>query len=122
MTPEQVEEWVAAHPLQPIEVDCATTVMLKILDGKCKMNPQEKIIMAYLYDAVKTCCGKLFGDGVHEFIAMARLQLDEEMKMQVYEKRLMAETQLSRPVMKAFKSMIRQQGLLPAKLATAEED
>ena len=37
------------RPLSASDVDCATTVMLKILDGKCKMAEQEKHIMAWLY-------------------------------------------------------------------------
>jgi hypothetical protein len=32
--------------------------------------------------------------------------------MQIYEKRLLAETVISRPVMKQFKAFIREQGLL----------
>jgi len=34
------------------------------------------------------------------------------MKTFIYEKRVLAETMISRPVMKGFKAMIRQQGLL----------
>ena len=38
MNAEQVRQWVLEHPLSPAHVDCATAVMLKILDGKCKMD------------------------------------------------------------------------------------
>lgn len=51
---ERVQDWVQAHPMQPIHVDCATTVMLKILDGKCKMRENEKRVMTLLYDAFKS--------------------------------------------------------------------
>jgi len=122
MNLQEVEAWLSQNPLQPIEVDCATTVMLKILDGKCKMNAQEKMIMALLYEASHALPGQLFDAAMHRFIAHARSRLDEAMKMQVYEQRLLAETRLSRPVMKAFKAMLRQKGLLPAKLAITEED
>jgi hypothetical protein len=37
-----VRQWVLEHPLSPAHVDCATAVMLKILDGKCKMDAEEK--------------------------------------------------------------------------------
>jgi hypothetical protein len=112
MNPEQVQQWLLLHPLSPIHVDCATTVMLKILDGKCKMSAAEKQVMTFLYDAVKTQAGQVLGAELHPLIASAREYLDEELKTRIYETRLLAETTISRPVMKDFKAMIRQQGLL----------
>ncbi len=111
MNPETVGRWVAEHPLTPLHVDCATTVMLKILDGKCKMYPEEKIVMTLLYDQVKGLPGELFDDALHRLIAEARDNLDEAMRNRIYEKRVLAETVLSRPVMKGFKALIRQRGL-----------
>jgi len=52
MTPD-VSDWVKRHPLEPVHVDCATTVMLEILDGKCKMSTEEKTVMTLLYDQIK---------------------------------------------------------------------
>lgn len=112
MSAEHVARWVAAHPLIPAHVDCATTVMLKILDGKCKMRPTEKTVMALLYEQVKDCPGALLGADSHRLIAEARSQLDEAMQLRVYERRVLAETMISRPVMKGFKAMLREQGLL----------
>ena len=112
MSFEQVQAWVEAHPLQPIHVDCATAVMLKILDGKCKMKSGEKRVMEWLYDAVKSFPGEVLEASLHGLIESARENADDVMKMQIYEKRLLAETTISRPVMKGFKAMIRQQGLL----------
>ena len=104
-------QWLEQHPFSPTEIDCVTTVKLKILDGKCKMVADEKIVMGALYDALKTRAGKLLGPEVHELIHRAQGQLDEAMCLQVYEQRLLAETMLSRPVMKAFKARIRIEGL-----------
>lgn len=112
MTREHVATWVRAHPLSPTHVDCATTVMLKILDGKCKMNGEQKVVMAYLYDEVRDRPGDLFGEPFHELIARGRAAIDDELREEIYERRLLAETQLSRPVMKAFKAMLRQTGLI----------
>jgi hypothetical protein len=109
---DHVARWAEAHPLSPGHVDCATAVMLKILDGKCKMREAEKAVMALLYDAVRARPGEKLGDDIHALIADARGNLDEAMKMHVYEKRVLAETAISRPVMKGFKAMIRQEGLL----------
>lgn len=108
---QQIFKWAKTHPFEPIHVDCTTTVMLKILDGKCKMNPAEKRVMAILYDAVKGQTGKLFGDEFHTLISTVRQQRTNEMKNYIYERRVLAETMLSRPVMKGYKAMIREQGL-----------
>ncbi len=103
--------WVTAHALTPSDIDCITVVMLKILDGKCKMNAVEKHVMAALYDAVCDRPGHRFGTAEHALIATARHCADDAMKNAIYEHRVLAETALSRPVMKAFKAMIRVNGL-----------
>lgn len=120
MTAARVALWVAEHPLSASDVDCATAVMLKILDGKCKMGEVDKRVMEQLYDAVKACPGLRFDDQFHALIASARRQADEALKNFIYEKRVLAETAISRPVMKAFKAMIREQGLFVGQ--TGEED
>ena len=118
---QQVAEWVRAHPPSPGDVDCATAVMLKILDGKCKMNEIDKIVMAHLYDAVKDRPGLRLGEDIHGLIATARHAADEALKDFIYERRVLAETAISRPAMKAFKAMIRQQGLFDG-LASEPDD
>ena len=112
MSAEQVARWLAAHPLSPAHVDCATAVMLKILDGKCKMRPTEKQVMTLLYQQVKDCPGALLGAAEHALIAEAGASPDEAMKLRVYERRVLAETMLARPLMKGFKAMLRERGLL----------
>ncbi|MEZ5451469.1 MAG: hypothetical protein R3E93_01435 [Thiothrix sp.] len=112
MTAEHVGRWVQEHPLSPAHVDCATAVMLKILDGKCKMDAEEKLVMALLYDEVKSCPGVMLGEDIHALIVTARhSNEDDEIREFVYEKRVLAETMISRPVMKGFKGMIRAEGL-----------
>ncbi|MBU3695815.1 hypothetical protein [Dechloromonas sp.] len=106
-----VPAWVAAHALTPSDIDCATAVMLKILDGKCKMGEVDKLVMAALYDAVRHRPGERFGSTEHALIATARQGADDAMKNAIYERRVLAETEISRPVMKAFKAMTRAEGL-----------
>lgn len=111
MTFTDVQQWVVQHPLRPAYVDCATAVKLKILDGKCKMNSSEKIVMDWLYQAVKHEQGVVLGADIHNLILDAAGKTDETYTLYIYEKRVLAETMISRPVMKEFKKMIRQQGL-----------
>jgi len=107
-----VQRWYISRYLDPVQVDCIIAVMLKILDGKCKMSAIEKEIMILLYDCLDRGKGSKLGSQEHELIGRARLLPDDEtLKIEVYEKRLLAETMISRPVMKVFKSMLRREGL-----------
>lgn len=108
----KVAAWLAEHPLKPAHVDCATAVMLKILDGKCKMDAAEKQLMRVLYAAVKDRPGKLLGADSHALIAQSYGQLSEERRLRIYEQRVLAESMISRPVMKGFKAMLRETKLL----------
>jgi hypothetical protein len=107
-----VEDWLARHGLGASEVDCANAVMLKILDGKCKMPPMEKRVMSELYRQLGRRCGGLLGPSVHALVAAAGERPDDEMRACIYEQRVLAESMIARPVMKAFKAMIRDTGLL----------
>jgi hypothetical protein len=109
-------DWARRWKSDPVQVDCTTTVMLKILDGKCKMNGAEKQVIAEIYDVIKDRPGKLLDNKVHHLIATARSCPDEKILEEIYEQRLYAEQMISRPVMKAFKAMLRSEGILPDKL------
>jgi hypothetical protein len=104
--------WAGEHLTAPLDIDCTTAVMLKILDGKCKMAEEEKAVMEVLYDAVKSRAGKFLGSGDHTLIARARQVKDDSLVMEIYERRLMAETMISRPVMKAYKARLWDAGIL----------
>jgi hypothetical protein len=104
--------WAASAHLDPAEIDCATALMLKIIDGKCKMNPGEKLVMAVIYDVVKDRPGQHLGVADHQLIARARTSADPDILARVYERRVLAETMISRPVMKSYKAMLREVGVL----------
>ena len=55
--------------------------------------------------------GQRFGDDFHALIARARMDAGDALREHIYETRVLAETALSRPVMKAFKAMLRADGL-----------
>lgn len=104
--------WAERHLSDPLRIDCTTALMLKILDGKCKMGEDDKAVIPVLYDAVRGHPGRLLDDECHALIDRARRAMDETLAMVVYEKRLLAETMISRPVMKAYKAWLRDQGIL----------
>ena len=109
---QTINSWLEKNPLQPVHIDCTTTVMLKILDGKCKMNDDEKSVVALLYNIVKDRPGELLGQDIHQLINVARTKPDDDVLELVYEQRLYAEQMISRPVMKAYKAMLRHHGLI----------
>lgn len=111
MTEDYIRLWLRNNALTPVHVDCATAVMLKILDGKCKMAVEEKQVMTLLYEQIKEQPGQLLLQDIHDLIAVARANPDESMKLVIYEKRVLAETMISRPEMKGFKAMICERGL-----------
>lgn len=104
--------------LGPAEIDCAIAVMLKILDGKCKMPPGEARIMQAVYDIVRDRPARHLGPKAHRMIAVARSEGTTRFRAEVYEARVLAETCISRPVMKAFKRRLRRVGVLPEQAAS----
>lgn len=112
ITDDEAAAWAKNWASEPIHVDCTTTVMLKILDGKCKMNSEEKHVIAVIYDVVKGRAGKLLENSIHQLIDQARSHPDEKILEDVYEQRLYAEQAITRPVMKAYKAMLRREGIL----------
>lgn len=119
-TQQVISDWIGAwltkHPISGVHLDCVTTIMLKILDGKCKMTASDKIVIRHLYAHTHLLAGELFGQDMHDLIAsyldlFSKGTVTDEWVQHIYEKRLLVETMISRPVMKAFKKKIRDQGL-----------
>lgn len=100
-------EWAMEATFDAMDVDCTTTVVLKILDGKCKMLPGEKLAVMAVYDVVKQRHANLFSDDTHEVISAARQQPDSEVMEAIHELRLFAEANIAKPIMKAYKAKLR---------------
>jgi len=99
--------WAHATPLEPVHLDCVAAIMLKILDGKCKMGEAEKAALTAVYDEVWTRPGLSLGDEVHTLIAQARRGTNPTLAEAVHGWRVRAETEIPKPVMKGFKHMLR---------------
>lgn len=99
--------WALTMTFDASQVDCTTTVVLKILDDKCKMLPGEKAAVMHVYDVVKSQPGNLFDDSVHATITKARVHTDEESKARIHVLRVYAEANIPKPVMKAYKAVLR---------------
>ncbi len=113
MTPPEIATWASKNIVDPLDIDCVITLMLKILDGKCKMSDADQQVGVLLYAAVgQRPVSRLDATSCHALIEEAQSHGDEGLKMRIYEQRLLAETMLSRPVMKAFKARLREAGIL----------
>lgn len=107
-------EWASKQRFDTIAVDCTTTVVLKILDGKCKMLPGEKNAILEIYDVVKHQTGEIFNKQTHQAIDVARAVYDQNTNLgdhimqHIHELRVFAESQIPKPTMKTYKAMLRE--------------
>lgn len=105
-------DWAMQVDFGPMEVDCTTTVVLKIIDNKCKMLPGEKTAVLAVYDVVKGREGVLFDSRVHDIIDQARnmpdVALDGSVQREIHTQRVEAEALIPKPTMKAYKSLLRE--------------
>jgi hypothetical protein len=100
-------EWASEVNFTPLDVDCTTTVVLKILDGKCKMLPGEKTAVLAVYDVVRQQPGERLDPRVHLLINQARLSPSVEVMQHIHVQRVEAEARISKPEMKAYKAVLR---------------
>jgi hypothetical protein len=100
--------WAESAGLPVEYLDCITAVMLKILDGKCKMAQEEKDALIAIYDVTSARKGILFDDQVYQCIEMARRDITGSIKKQIHLLRVNAEAAIPKPVMKSFKAMMRE--------------
>jgi hypothetical protein len=106
-TPHPAALWAETAPLDPLQIDCITAVMLKILDNKCKMPPEEQMAMTAVYHVIRRREGLLLEPSIHEKIDNALNAESRLSNQQIHELRIHAEKTIPKPVMKHFKSYIR---------------
>ena len=99
--------WAAGQTFSATEIDCTTTVVLNILDGKCKMQPGEKAAIMKIYDVVNAGDGELFGPDDLQAINMARNRSADEIMQRIDALRVYAESKIPKPVMKQYKARLR---------------
>jgi hypothetical protein len=100
-------EWAQETEFDTTAVDCTTTVVLKILDNKCKMLPGEKAAIMAIYDVIRPQAGKLFDAAALQAIEEARFRPTDAILHTIHELRVHAEANIPKPVMKRYKAMLR---------------
>lgn len=106
--PHPAAIWAENARLDTLQIDCVTTVILKILDNKCKMNLEEQLAMIAIYRVVCPHNGSVFDERVHQTIEHALRVSDVRISRQIHEYRLYAENAIPKPVMKYFKQYLRE--------------
>jgi hypothetical protein len=107
IAPHPAAQWAVEVGFNPEQIDCTTTVVLKILDNKCKMLPGEKAAVMAIYDAIRHLCAPLFDSAVHDAISAARLQPSPAALDAIHQFRVHAEAVIPKPVMKHYKAFLR---------------
>ena len=106
-------QWAIEAGFNPEQVDCTTTVVLKILDGKCKMLPGEMAAIMAIYDVVigdaiiGETSARQFGKEVHDAIYAMRFHPDHDAQDRIHRLRVLAEAAIPKPVMKRYKAFLR---------------
>lgn len=100
-------EWAMDQTFSKLEVDCTTTVVLKILDGKCKMLPGEKAAIMEIYDVVQNKTAGLFTMNDMATIELARIDPDPTVLSRIHALRVYAEQNIAKPKMKKYKARLR---------------
>jgi hypothetical protein len=105
--PHPAAQWALEVGFNPEQVDCTTTVVLKILDNKCKMLPGEKAAVMAIYGAIDHISAPAFDRSVHDAIHTARMQPTAEDLDTIHQLRVHAESVIPKPVMKCYKAFLR---------------
>ena len=104
--------WARDTVFDAAQLDCIIAIMLKILDGKCKMEDADKNALSAVYDALKVQSqhefSQSFGAATHILIEAARHNRGEScaLAQQICAARVQAEAIIPKPVMKAFKQRL----------------
>jgi hypothetical protein len=111
ISPHPAAIWAVGTDFEAAHLDCVTAIMLKILDGKCKMGAAEKNALTAVYDVVKVRPRQGLASEVHGLIAAARqhsnADTDANIAADIHTWRVRAEEHIPKPVMKGFKQLLR---------------
>lgn len=110
----KIVKWALNYNFSKQDYEYATTLTLKILDNKCKMSSEDQEIFMIVYDSMLRKEDKPLKSELNSFIQKAR---DEEnpfevkcaYKEDIHNLRVKFEESMQRPIMKAYKTMVREE-------------
>ncbi|MEW8159106.1 MAG: hypothetical protein AB2755_08240 [Candidatus Thiodiazotropha endolucinida] len=106
--PHPAAVWAEAISLDPLQVDCVTTIMLTILDNQCEMGLEEQIALMAIYGVMKHRDGIVLEKAVHQAIERAQLYNDQRITDEIHELGLYVERAIPRQIMRYFKRFLQE--------------
>ena len=101
-----IAEWAAQTEFNLQQVHCLIAIMLKILDGKCRMDAETQYCVQIIYRNAHRGRSHLFSTDIHRFIEQTLQQADSLSLGFVRELRLYAESAIAKTRMKRFKQYL----------------
>jgi hypothetical protein len=65
-------DWAKTHNFEPIEIDYASKLALKMLDDSCQMTSHDREVFFNVYDAICDRADIYLDDDVNKLIVLAR--------------------------------------------------
>lgn len=111
-TIQKAHQWALTHTFSEEELRYATILTLKILDQKCQMTQEDQTIFMAVYDGIANKTPTPLTTSLHKLIVQSRnhdhLACHASAKQTITFHRQEAEGEMQRPIMKRYKSMVRQ--------------
>jgi hypothetical protein len=104
--PHPAAAWAEEITLDPLQVDCVTTIVLSILDNRCELGLEEQIALMAVYSVVKQRNGVVLDRAVHRSIERAQALRDQQTTREIRELRLHAERVVPCQIMNHFKRLL----------------
>ncbi|WP_419770812.1 MAG: hypothetical protein ACNI3C_03235 [Candidatus Marinarcus sp.] len=108
---KQAYDWALTYNFEPIEIEYASKLALKMLDDSCKMNDHDREVFFNVYDALCDRSDVALDDDVNRLIQLARdrstIYAKPEYASIVHACRLEVIEHIIRIHMKAYKRMVR---------------
>lgn len=69
---QKAYDWATTHNFEPIEIEYASKLALKMLDDSCQMTSDDRRVFFYVYDAICDREDIKLEDDVNKLIILAR--------------------------------------------------
>ena len=104
-------DWAKTHNFEPIEIDYASKLALKMLDDSCQMTSHDREVFFNVYDAICDRADISLDDDVNRLIVLARnrdtIYSKPELSTIVHACKEEIIPNMLKVHMKAFKAMVR---------------
>ncbi|XOB62499.1 hypothetical protein ACMC56_01505 [Campylobacterota bacterium DY0563] len=109
---QKAYDWAKTYDFEPIQIEYATKLALKMLDDSCQMSPEDRKMFFYVYDAISDREDINLDDDVNKLVLLARdrntIYSKPEYANIVHACRVEVIPSMLKVHMKAFKKMVRE--------------